>query len=256
MPSLKDDLKVAKNYNPLKDRLLLTNAGNMIYQKLNAGNNSLPNILENKTLGLTPLGTPYYDSVIFDLDENNSSYEFINCVISANKLINISTTSIPGRNSNVLQYVERGGWDIIFNIKLISDFGSNISPDEDDNIQERRIGKNNTTFNKVIQTVTNPLSLLDSPLTYKWQTDYQPDTKLKNTIVFFDKFFDDATYQNIRVTSKYLNNNLGVDKIIPYSISTAQNVDYTNQYDITISCYSDIDADGLLYNDEIIPISN
>lgn len=253
MPTLQDDLKAAKNYNPLNDRMLLTNAGNMTYQKLNAGNNSLPNILENKEIGKTFLGTPFHDSVIFFLSDYTRTGEYINCVISANKLISIATTSIPGRNSNVLQYVDRGGWDIIFNIKLISDFGVNEIEEDADNIQERQIGKNKTVLGKVVQSVTNPLSLLDSPQTYRWQTDYQPDSKLKNILDFFDKFFDDPTYQNIRVTSKYLNNNLGVDKIIPYSISTAQNVDYTNQYDITISCYSDIDGDTNEYSDEIIP---
>lgn len=256
MPSLKDDLEVAKNYRPWNDRMLLTNAANTTYQKLNAGNNSLPNILENKTVGISPLGTPYYDSVFFYINEEIMSDIYINCVISANKLINISTTSIPGRNSNVLQYVDRGGWDIIFNIKLISDFGSNVSPDEEDNIQERQVGKNKSKLGEVVQAITNPLSLFDSPLTYRWQTDYQPDTKLKNLIAFFDKFYDDPTYQNIIVVSKYLNNNLDVNKIIPYSISTAQNQEFTNQYDITISCFSDIDSDGLLYNDEIIPTSN
>ena len=258
MPTLQDELKAAKNYNPLNDRMLLTNAGNMTYQKLNAGNNSLPNILENKTVGMTPLGTPYYDSVKFELNELIFSDEYINCVISANKLINIATTTIPGRNANVLQYVDQGGWDIIFNIKLVSDFGTNNF--DEDTIQERQIGMKKDSYNKalagkIIQTATNPLSILDSPQTYRWQTDYQPDSKLKNLLEFFDEFFLNPTWQNIKVTSKYLNNNLTVDRIIPYSISTAQNVDYTNQYDITISCYSDIDADGLLYNDEIIPTS-
>lgn len=253
MPSLQDDLNVAKNYNPLIDKTLLRNTGNILYQKLNAGNNSLPNILENKTIGMTPLGTPYYDSVVFELNDTLCTDEYINCVISANKLINIATTAIPGRNSNVLQYVDQGGWDIIFNIKLISDFGTNNF--DEDTIQERRIGKKDTTVGKIVQSATNPLSLLESPQTYRWQTDYQPDMKLKNILEFFDEFFKNATYQNIKVISKYLNNNLNVDRVIPYSISTAQNQDFTNQYDITISCYSDIDSDGLLYSDEIIPNS-
>ena len=253
MPSLQDDLNVAKNYNPLIDKTLLRNTGNILYQKLNAGNNSLPNILENKTIGISPLGSPYYDSVVFELNDTLCTAEYINCVISANKLINIATTSIPGRNSNVLQYVDQGGWDIIFNIKLISDFGTNNF--DEDTIQERKIGKKDTTVGKIVQSATNPLSLLESPQTYRWQTDYQPDMKLKNILEFFDEFFKNATYQNIKVVSKYLNNNLNVDRVIPYSISTAQNQDYTNQYDITISCYSDLDADGLLYSDEIIPNS-
>lgn len=243
------------NYDPSKDRLLMQNAGNMLYQKVTAGNNQLQNILENNTVGRTSMGTPYYDSVIFWLNEDYYTEGYVNCVISANKMINISTTTIQGRGANVLQYVDKGGWEIVFNIKLVSDFQTNEVEDAD-NIKERLVGRNPSPIMQDIATLSNPLSVFDSPANFRWQTDYQPDKKLKNVLEFFDKFFDDVTYQNIRVTSKFLNNNLGVERVIPYSINTAQNVDYTNQYDITIACYSDIDSDAMEYNDEIIPTGN
>lgn len=242
----------AINYDPTKDRLLKQNAGNMLYQKVTAGNNKLQNILENNTVGTSLLGTPYFDSVIFWLNDEYYTEGYINCVISANKMINISSTSIQGRGNNVLQFVDKGGWELVFNIKLVSDFQTNEVEDAD-NIKERLIGSNPSAVMQGIATISNPLSVFDSPANFRWQTDYQPDKKLKNILEFFDKFFDDTTYQNIRVTSKFLNNNLGVEHIVPYSINTAQNVDYTNQYDITISAYSDIDAFSNEYNDEIIP---
>lgn len=236
-----------------KDKLLQRNVANHIYQRGFAGNNNLQNVLENNTVGTSFLGTPYYDSVIFWLNEDTYTEGYINCVISANKMINISTTSIQGRNANILQYVDRGGWEILFNIKLVSDFQTNEIEDAD-NIKEREIGRNPSKVLETIGTLTRPLSIFDTPVTYRWQTDYQPDKKLKNLIEFFDTFFDDQSYQNIRVTSKFLNNNLGIDNVIPYSISTAQNVDYTNTYDITIACYSDVDAFSNEYKDEIIAI--
>lgn len=236
------------------DKQALQNAANFTYQKLNAGNNTLPYWLETQSVGTSLLSTPYNDYVRFWLSDSIYTEMYVSCVIAGNKNINVASTSIPGRNSNVLQFVDKGGWDIVFNIKLVNDFGMNVNESTEHNYKVREVGKDNSlsNINKVVRIASNPLSVLDSQVINN-QIDALPDTKLMNIMQFFDKFFDDTSYKNIKVESKYLNCNLDVNYIIPYSISTSQNTEWTNQYDITIQCYSDIDDENDSFYDEIMP---
>lgn len=216
----------------LIDRLFLTNIGQKVYTKLSSGSHLIPNWLVNEEVGLTGLGTPYYDSVKFKLDDLNETPEFIESVISISNSANISKTYINGRKSSVKQITGFGDYEITFNIKLVS---------------PKEVSKYDIIPGTQIQEVGIGVPIVNA-------TDYAPNTELRNLINFFNIFYANMSYKNIEVKSLYLNNAFGITNIVPYSISTQQNIDSTNTYNIVIAAYSDFAEDTSTYSNEIIPL--
>ena len=248
------------------DRVALTTAAQHGFSKLNAGNNQLPDYIVNSKMGETGLGTPYYDSVEFNLDQNIKTSEYVNCVIAVNRRTKITKSLIKGRNNgSIKQMINEDDYDITFNLKLFSpfSFNNNVELDVNGPLKKQIVGKANSQVGafrqdlrsigslvaeptQIVQTLTN-----DNP---KYQGDYTPDAELETLMSFFTEFNQNITYKHVIVTSLYLNNNLGVNNIIPYSISTSQNTEFTNMYNVIIKAYSDIPDDRASFKSEIIPL--
>lgn len=233
----------------LIDRLFLTNISQKVYSKGLSGSHLIPNWLVNEEVGLTGLGTPYYDSVKFKLDDLNETPEFIESVISISNLANISKTYINGRKSSVKQITGFGDYEITFNIKLVSPH--TLGTDSSISNIENAIKNKSNTLPPPPYTEVQKVGI--GGVSYK-SADYVPNTELRNLINFFNIFYANMSYKNIEVKSLYLNNAFGITNIVPYSISTQQNIDSTNTYNIVIAAYSDFAEDTSTYSNEIIPL--
>ena len=237
--------------NPLIDKLQIINGGQQLFSKTHAGNNGLPDWVTTRVDGYTKLGTPYFDSVRFTLDENNFTNKYISCLISVVNSTNIVKSFVNGRNGgSIKQLVGEGDYDIVFNIKIISDFSINNGDINGTEVTKVGNGDGDTTVNKIFQGKNN-FSNFDTksnmnPGFSKYQGDYLPNEEIRYLTNFFSKFNKDYNYKNIGVESFYLNDCFGINSIVPYNITTSQNNESSNTYNYIISAYSDTDFDGIV----------
>lgn len=232
-----------------------------VWQKVNAGNNTMPDWVINSPVGVTKLGTPYNDSVTFSLDDYTTTDEYINSLISLSNNANITQTYVNGRKGgSIKQITGESDWDIIFNIKVFAEYSfdrGDIGNHGDDMLEIQRVGNGSAdnTIQKIGQFINSPFeTTFGNKTVIEYMGDYNPNFELSKLINFFNKFYSDEKYNNVKVNSLYLNNIFGIYNIIPYSIQTQQSVDETNVYNITINAYSDInDSDIQNYESEIIP---
>lgn len=220
-----------------------------VWSKINSGRNTLPDWIENKSIGFTSLGTPYFDSVTFILDEFNKSEEYINSLISVSSQAEISKSFVNGRKGSIKQITNEGDFDITFNIKILSEFGTTTS-----DVELRKVGRR---FDVGVDINRNGVNIdLNNILNITNRNQYEmavlPNSNTRNLIDLIYEFYNNSSYTNVKVESLYLNNVFGIYNIIPYSIQTQQNPDEINAYNIIIQAYSDFIDDEKTIS-EIIP---
>lgn len=231
-----------------------------VTSKINAGFNNLPDWAINAPVGTTKLGTPYFDSVKMKLSETNTTDEYINTLISVSKNSNVIATKINGRKGFVKQIVDEGDYDIVMNIKIFAEYDL-IDTSVHDNLTTRQVGRGfnpNVNISPTGIEIQDPIGLVaDGFNTFrnrpKYLGDYTPNGELGLLIDFLTQFENDKTYTNIQIESLYLNDVFGIYNIVPYSISTQQNAENSNMYNIIISAYSDLPDETDEYSREIIP---
>lgn len=240
------------------DNVTKQTISNTINSKINSGMNNLPDWVTNYPVGTTQLGTPYFDSVKFLLDNSNETDEYINTVISVTNSANVARSFINGRKGgSIKQMVGEGDWDITFNIKIFSDFLIDSNRQLNDNITIQKVGtgfNSNLSINSTGININDPLSPIFQRVQPHYQGDYYPNDSLSRLISFLTKFYQDQNFINIKVESLYLNDIFNIYNIVPYSINTQQNTEDTNMYNIIIQAYSDFADNTNDYSEEIIPI--
>lgn len=238
----------------MRDKLQEINAAQFTWSKINAGNNNLPDWVIDAPVGITKLGTLYNDSVKFILDDLNKTEEFVNTLVSVSNSASITRTFINGRKGgSIKQIVGEGDYEVIFNIKIISEIGFNVGNFINSNVIVKPVGNGNPLGGANLGNfISEPLSI-PTPM-FPLQADFHPNVSMTNLIQFLTKFYQNPSYSNIKVESLYLNDIFGIYNIVPYSINTQQNHESTNTYNIIISAYSDNSNDSDTYSNEIIPI--
>ena len=200
-----------------------------IASKLAAGINLLPQWQEGMPVDISDItGASVYDEVTFMLDENNIIGPYVNYIATNTTEAKYSTTYINGRTGPVYQLTSQPEETITFNMSIFSKF---LAVDHDDGIRQQ------------ISLSPNPFSA----------GNYLPDTALGEIYDFIKLFWSNSTYSNVWVISKYLNDVLGIDYILPMSIQGGMNPSVTNRYDIVMQAKSYHYQSSSEIADEIIP---
>lgn len=247
------------------DQINRNTKAQFVTSKINAGFNNLPDWIVNAPVGTTKLGTPYFDSVKMKLSETNTTDEYINTLISVSKNSNVIATKINGRRGFVKQIVDEGDYDIIMNIKIFAEYDMMDPAGINNNVTSRRVGRGFNPYINISTTgvdIPDPIGtatglINDGFATFRnipiYQGDYTPNGELGALMNFLTEFENDKTYANIQIESLYLNDVFGIYYIVPHSISTQQNAENSNMYNIIISAYSDLPDETNEYSREIIP---
>jgi hypothetical protein len=205
-----------------KDVLALKTAAYWTFHNATAGLNNIGNFYENLEDNIikSPItGQGVWDYVKFSLSKDIFIGEYINSTISIQNNVEVSRTFINGNtNGSIKQLINTGDQDITIVLNIFSPF---------------QIGD--------MQLDNNAQLNIKSGGSKKFG-NYYPNDELKKIYNFFNSFWNNNTYQKVDILSGYLNN-LGINEIIPYSISTGQNHSVTNSYSITIKAYTDTNTD-------------
>lgn len=234
----------------MDDNITKRTTRRLIFSKLTSGSNSFPDWLENSPVGTSSLGTPYYDSVRFILDDDLFSEEYVNSLISVTTSAEISRTYVNGRKGSIKQITNEGDYEITFKIKIFSEFGYTTS-----DVTRRRVGRGLPvpqigTFSDRVGFRPDFASFVTERKQYEMAST--PNSNVRELVDLINEFYNNSEYVNMQVESLYLNDVFGIYNIIPYSIITQQNYDEINSYEIVIQAYSDFqDIENV--EQEIIP---